>query len=81
MEWYRGGGGGVKKTSLFRGHIPYQGGGVHPPPAKNKSTFFREKVKNIQHALKNLALYVQNKNLVDLFGHILTILAIIFNQM
>ena len=23
-----------KKTQLFRGHFPYQGGGVNPPPAK-----------------------------------------------
>ena len=25
---------GVKKTRLFRGHVPYQGGGSRPPPAK-----------------------------------------------
>ena len=31
-----------------------RGGVVEPPPSKKKSTFFRQNLKNIQHALKNL---------------------------
>ena len=42
---------GVKRIRLLRGHVPYQGGG-NLPPAK-KVDFFRQNVKNTQHALKN----------------------------
>ena len=37
----------IKKKQVFRGHVPYQEGG-RPP------TFFRQNVKKIQYALKNL---------------------------
>ena len=30
-----------QRTRLFRGHVPYQGWGVDPPPAKK--TFFQTK--------------------------------------
>ena len=40
---------GVKKTRLFRGLVPYKGGGVDPPYAK-RNDLFRQ---NIQYALKN----------------------------
>ena len=45
------------RKKLFRGHIrrsPIRGGGVDPPPALKRSTFFRQKVKNSGHALKNI---------------------------
>ena len=49
---------GVENTleileEVFKGHVPYQGGGVEPPPTK-KICFFRQNVKNSLHALKNL---------------------------
>ena len=39
-----------KKSWLFRKHVPYHGG-VNPPPAKEKFTFFRQNVIHIKHAL------------------------------
>ena len=44
-------GGRTKKSRLFRGHVPYHGGGGHSPTAK-KGWFFQTNDKNIQHALK-----------------------------
>ena len=42
---------GAKKTRLFRGHVPYQGGGESTPfPSKFFFYFFRQNVINIYSA-------------------------------